>query len=386
MNEEAEARMVRLNPRLPPMLRLEEDFEAEAPRHDDLLDRLAPYLGTYCLETTPVSDGHIGGMLAWRHALQQDLWLVFLGDRWIVQLQDSLGTASGVLQLPDTDRVPSFSQEQWSAFHGGAWVLCPTLRCREVGDEMDGVMEAAKEELEAALAAPPSSVSMDRLRRAAVAAKGAGVDPMEVAAAEERLAKLERYGLPSPAPLPSPGSAATPGSRSGSRPAAPPLPFTSPTYGSPSQGSRSAGPGRSPPNSPKVISPRGADTKILLQRAAEARNRMGVVGIGAAAFLLGVVVVWWMMQPPPPPPPPPPQLPPLLPPPPSPPPPPPPSPLLPPPMPPPPSPPASCSNPCLLSTCIDYIGLVRLALPEPWLGQGRGGTHPGEAEPGRGEA
>ena len=65
---DALAKILRLHPRLPRALRLEEEPSTDAGP--------AGHMGTYSLETTA------GGELAWRHTKQPNKWLVFMGECW----------------------------------------------------------------------------------------------------------------------------------------------------------------------------------------------------------------------------------------------------------------------------------------------------------------
>ena len=65
---DALATILRLHPRLPRALRLQEE-----PAHDA---GPANHMGTYGLETTAA------GELAWRHTKQPTKWLVFIGECW----------------------------------------------------------------------------------------------------------------------------------------------------------------------------------------------------------------------------------------------------------------------------------------------------------------
>ena len=65
---DALAKILRLHPRLPRALRLEEEPSSDAGP--------AGHMGTYSLETTA------GGELAWRHTRQPNKWLVFMGECW----------------------------------------------------------------------------------------------------------------------------------------------------------------------------------------------------------------------------------------------------------------------------------------------------------------
>ncbi len=116
----AQARILLANPRIPRMLLFE-----ERPIDRAALAGTKAHLGVYSLQLTA------RGGLAWKH-VTRPTWLVFLGDRWVIQPESALGTPSGYLQLNDPDCLPTVSAEPWLWWDGSAWARRPGLRSVEV--------------------------------------------------------------------------------------------------------------------------------------------------------------------------------------------------------------------------------------------------------------
>ena len=96
------------------------------------------FLGVYELQ-----QGQVNGCPAWRHANNEDLWLVRARNGcWMGQSASHLGMESGSLLLQDTASPdPSLSSLVWHEFEGGKWHESPGLRCSAPSTSFDEVGE-----------------------------------------------------------------------------------------------------------------------------------------------------------------------------------------------------------------------------------------------------
>ena len=86
----------------------------------------ASYPGTYHL----VVGKLVNGRPAYQHTSDATRWIAFAGDRWVGQLDSSLGEKVGFLDLTDSAAAsPDVSTLTWTAWTGSAWVEMPQLKC-----------------------------------------------------------------------------------------------------------------------------------------------------------------------------------------------------------------------------------------------------------------